>query len=96
MVEKSLPDRHFWQSARFWLAGPVTFIAAICVMAGGAVWVPKGQAEVDNIVLPLVLFPVIWVVLFFYGCLTTQVKRAYKIIGGVVIVQMVLIALHLL
>ncbi len=29
-------------------------------MAGGAVWLPEGAAKVNNLVLPVVLFPLLW------------------------------------
>jgi len=78
--------------ARFILAGPAVFITAIAVMAGATVWFPQGAAEVDNIVIPLVLFPAIWAVLFFYACLDRYLKRAYAVIIMLLLVQIGLIA----
>ena len=59
------------------LAGPVVFITSAVVMAGGALWIPKGAASIDNIVLPIVLFPAIWAALFFYACLDRKLGRAW-------------------
>lgn len=66
--------RRFW--GRFLLAGPWTFLAAFVVMASLATWLPEGPGQVDNLILPLVLFPLIWAVMFFHACLTRDLKRA--------------------
>lgn len=90
---------HLWdflRSARFWLAGPLVFITAVLVMSGGAVWMPKGVAGVDNIVMPLVLFPVFWAALFFYACLTARVARGFWVVGGIAALQVVVVTLHII
>lgn len=70
-------------TARRWsrglLAGPVAFVTAAAVMAGGALWVPTGAANIDNIVLPIVLFPAIWAALFFYTCLDRNLLRVWLV-----------------
>lgn len=83
----------FW---RILLAGPLVFLAAIMVMAGAAVWLPPGTAQINNIVIPLVLFPAIWVALFFYACLDQRLKRAYWLLGLLSLSQAGLIMMHLL
>lgn len=65
--------------ARGILAGPIAFIAAALVMLGGAAWIPKGAAQIDNVVLPIGLFPAIWAALFFYTCLDRRLGRAYLV-----------------
>ncbi|CAA0109290.1 Uncharacterised protein [BD1-7 clade bacterium] len=84
------------QRWRFVLAGPVVFIAAIAVMSGAAVWMPSGVAGVNNIVLPLALFPAIWAVLFFYVCLTENLKRAGLITGLLLIANVVLVVVDVM
>lgn len=68
-------------TARRWsrgvLIGPVVFMTSAAVMAGGALWVPKGAASIDNIVLPIVFFPAIWAALFFHACLDRSLWRAW-------------------
>jgi hypothetical protein len=86
-------------SSRFWrilLAGPLVFVTAILVMAGAAVWLPPGAADINNIVIPLVLFPGIWAALFFYACLAQHLKRAYGFLGFLSLSQAGLIVTHLL
>lgn len=89
----------FWRSRSLWrtlLAGPLAFICAILVMAGAAVWLPAGAAGVNNIVIPLVLFPAIWAALFFYTCLDQHLIRAYLVISVVLFSQIGLIANQML
>lgn len=82
--------------ARRWsrglLAGPFAFVTAAAVMAGGAVWVPRGAAQIDNIVLPIVLFPAIWALLFFYTCLDRRLLRAWALTLALLALNALLIA----
>jgi hypothetical protein len=77
------------------LAGPFALIAACLIMAGGALWIPPGTAQVDNLVFPIVLFPLLWTALFLYACLDKNLARAYSIIGVLAAVNIVLLVLHL-
>lgn len=78
--------------SRTLLAGPVVFATAAAVMAGGAVWVPRGAADIDNIVLPIVLFPAIWAALFFYACLDRRLLRAWLTTIALLLVSAALVA----
>ncbi len=64
---------------RFWLAGPVTLIVSVVVMAAMSLWLPPGKADVDHLVFPVVLFPLIWACLFFYAVLDDRIKRAWLV-----------------
>ncbi|MBA4284935.1 MAG: hypothetical protein C0434_05325 [Xanthomonadaceae bacterium] len=55
------------------------FATSALVMAGGALWLPEGPARIDNMVLPIVLFPVIWAALFFYLMLDRRLARAWLV-----------------
>jgi hypothetical protein len=84
---------------RWWrgvLAGPVALIAACLVMAAGALWLPEGRAQVNNLVLPIILFPLLWTALFLYALLDRRLTRAYAVIGALVALNSVLLAWHLL
>lgn len=61
--------------SRVALAGPGAICVTIIVMAGMTLWLPGGRAGIDNLVLPLVLAPLIWAVLFFHACLDRNVSR---------------------
>ncbi len=89
----STERRRLW--SRVVLAGPVVFLCAALVMSGGALWLPKGPAQIDNIVVPIVLFPAIWAALFFYACLDRRLGRAWAVIGALSAVHVGMIALHL-
>lgn len=86
-------------SPRLWprilLAGPLAFVAAGLVMAGGAVWLPKGAAQIDNLVLPIVLFPAIWAALFFYTSLDRRLGRAYAVTLALCAANAVMIGLQM-
>ena len=86
--------RRAWQ--RGLLAGPVVFIAAVLVMCGGALWLPQGAAQIDNIVLPIVLFPLIWAALFFYALLDRKMWRAWAVIAVLMVGHGAAIAQHVL
>jgi len=76
------------------LAGPLALIAALLLMAGGALWLPVGRAQVNNLVLPVILFPLLWTGLFLYACLDQRLKRAYGVIGAIVAGNALLLAWH--
>ncbi|WP_370305266.1 hypothetical protein [Sinimarinibacterium flocculans] len=86
--------RRLW--SRVALAGPVVFVCAALVMCGGALWLPKGPAQIDNVVLPIVLFPAIWAGLFFYACLDRRLDRAWGVVSALALAHAALIAAHLL
>jgi hypothetical protein len=81
---------------RIVLAGPIVFVCAALVMCGGALWLPKGPAQIDNIVLPIVLLPAIWALLFFYACLDRRLGRAWGVVGTLALAHAVLIAVHMM
>lgn len=82
--------------ARGLLAGPVCFATAVLVMAAGAIWVPKGAAGINNIALPVVFFPVIWALLFFYVMLDRRLARAWGLTVALLVSHGGLVAQHLL
>ena len=69
------------------LAGPVALAVAVVVMAAMPLWFPEGAAGIDHLVLPLVLFPAIWAVAFFYACLTEKLGRASVVLMGVLVIN---------
>jgi len=86
--------------ARLWsrgvLAGPVVFACAALLMCGGALWVPGGAARIDNLVLPMVLFPAIWATLFFYACLDRRLDRAWAVVSALSLLHAAAIAWQLI
>lgn len=67
----------FLTNHRFWLAGPITLMLSIFTMAAMSLWFPPGIANVNHLVFPLVLFPLIWATSFFYSVLEVNIKRAW-------------------
>lgn len=72
------------------------FVTAALVMAGSALWIPKGPASIDNIALPIVAFPAIWAALFFYLMLDRKLARAWLVTVVLFVVHGGLIAQHVL
>ncbi len=85
---------NIFASGRFWLAGPVAFFLSIIVMLGMALWFPKGHAGIDNIVLPMILFPLIWAVFFFYAYLDRNIKRVALLFLTVAVIHISLLVLQ--
>jgi hypothetical protein len=83
--------RRAW--ARGVLAGPLAFLTAGVIMAGGTAWLPKGAAQIDNIVLPIGFFPLIWAAVFFYTSLDRKLGRAYLVTFALLLVNAGLAAL---
>jgi hypothetical protein len=81
---------------RIGLAGPGSAIVALVVMGGMALWLPGGAAGIDNLVMPLILVPIVWVALFFHACLDRRLVRVAIVAGGLLAVHGSLIALKLL
>ena len=83
-------------TARKWIrvgfAGPGAFIIALVIMAGMALWLPQGAAQIDNLVLPLILFPLIWAGLFFHACLDGKLARVAVVAIGLCLVHAGLVA----
>jgi len=73
--------------SRVALAGPGAIVVSLLVTLGMPLWVPAGVAKVDNLVLPLLLFPLIWAAVFFHACLDPR-------LGRVAAVALVLSLLH--
>lgn len=85
MESRMSPTARKW--TRIGFAGPGAIIVAIVTMAGMALWLPGGAAGIDNLVVPLVLVPLIWALLFFHACLDRNLAR-------VVILSIGLLVLH--
>jgi hypothetical protein len=78
------------------VAGPLAFITSLAVMAAMPHWVPEGPGRVDNLVFPVIGFPLIWAVNFFYACLADDPLKAARVLGIVIALQLAIIVLSLL
>lgn len=86
---------HLAKMWRFILAGPLVLLATLLVMAGSSLWLPEGEAGVDHFVLPVVLLPALWAVLFFYSVLD-RLGRASAVVLVLSLSHAGLIAWHLI
>ena len=83
-----------WRWARIILSGPLVFLSAFLAVCGASVYLPAGAAKIDNIAIPLVLFPAIWALLFFYSYLDSRLVRAYTVVLVVLAANLTLVALQ--
>ncbi|MEM6311835.1 MAG: hypothetical protein AAF754_17525 [Pseudomonadota bacterium] len=60
---------------RWILCGPVTLVLTVLILMGAAHWWPEGAARVDNIAVPVILFPLIWAGVFFYALAEDNIAR---------------------
>lgn len=68
--------RQRWRMiARVALAGPLALISSTCVWLAMPLWYPPGAADIDNLVVPILIFPLIWSALFFHACLDSRLLR---------------------
>lgn len=68
---------------RWIVAGPLALVVSVLVMAGMSVWLPEGNAGIDHLAFPLILFPAIWSLIFFYALLENSPTRAGLVILAV-------------
>ena len=80
---------------RVLVAGPLALLAAIVTLAAMPHWMPEGAGRVDNLVLPIIAFPLIWATVFFYGCLTEDLRRAASVLAGLIAAQFAIVVVSL-
>lgn len=68
---------------RWVLAGPVAAIIAVIVLMGMPIYIPAGPGGVDNLVIPLLLLPIVWALLFFHAVLDSSLARV-ALVGALV------------
>ena len=83
-------------ATRWLLAGPAALLASIATMAAMPFWVPAGAAEMNGIVLPIVLTPLIWAVPFFYACLEPDLPRGAVVLLVPTLLQGLVVAVAML
>jgi hypothetical protein len=84
-----------WRWPRIFLVGPLVFLSAFLAVCGASVYLPAGPARIDNVAIPLVLFPAIWALLFFYSYLDNRLTRAYTVVLLVLGANLALVLLHI-
>jgi hypothetical protein len=79
---------------RWVLAGPVAAIVAVLVLMGMPLYLPAGPGGVDNLVIPLLLLPIIWAMLFFHAVLDSSLARVACVGALVAGVNLTLLAVR--
>jgi len=78
---------------RWILAGPVALMATLITMMGMAIWWPEGTARIDNIAMPVILFPLIWAGFFLYAIIAENLVMAIGLTGAVITVNLLLLVI---
>ena len=78
-------------AARWILAGPVALLAAILFMAAMPLILPPGAGGIDHLVMPVVLFPLIWAIEILYPVMTSRLDRAAGLLYAAILVQSVVV-----
>lgn len=72
---------------RWLLGGPMAVLIAILAMGAMPLWFPSGAAGVDHLIFPLILFPALWAIPFFYAILAENLRRATLVMTGFAILN---------
>jgi len=83
-------DRHP-RTARWILAGPVALILSILFMASMPLLLPHGAGGVDHLVMPVVLFPVIWCAALLYPVMADNLGRSAAVMYGLLLAEVVIV-----
>ena len=70
----------------------VAFLTSVLVVAGATRWLPEGGAGIDHIVVPIILFPLIWICVALFLYAARRRVRAWTIVGVIAIVHAGLVA----
>jgi hypothetical protein len=94
-VTSAAPPTSRWQlGARIALAGPVAVLLSVLIFAGMPLWLPRGAAGIDHIVMPLILLPAVWAVLFFHAVLDRSLARVALVAAAIGIGHVAMLAVH--
>ena len=77
------------------IAGPLAFISSFLVMCGSVLWLPAGAAQVDNLVIPVLIFPLLCTLSFIYILIDSRPARVAGVLALMVGGHLALLALHL-
>ncbi len=75
------------------LSGPVALIVSLVVVLAVPLWYPPGPGRVDNLVLPVLLFPLVWVILCVHACMDRRLLRISLVMLALFIINGSMIAL---
>jgi len=69
----------------------LAFVFAVVVTAGATKWMPPGRGGVDHIIVPVVLFPLIWIAFVVPLYASRRRGRAWAAVGAVTAVHLSLV-----
>ena len=63
------------------------FVVAVLVVAGATRWLPEGRAGIDHIVVPIVLFPLIWIVLAIWLYAARNRRTVWAVVAVIALIN---------
>ncbi|MEM7746989.1 MAG: hypothetical protein AAF346_01970 [Pseudomonadota bacterium] len=70
----------------------MALIASVVILLSMPMWYPEGPAKIDNLVVPLTIFPLVWALMFLHACMDTKLIRVAALSCGMSLVGAGLIA----
>ena len=83
-----------WKRALGFLV--LAFVFAVIVTAGGSLYLPQGPAKVDQIAIPIIVFPGVWIARGIALFVAKHRRRVWLIVGGLTAAHVVTITVHML
>ncbi|MEM9878116.1 MAG: hypothetical protein AAF862_02440 [Pseudomonadota bacterium] len=77
---------------RWVLAGPVSLVIGVLLMASTPTWFPAGAAGVNNLAFAVILFPAYWAIPFFYAIIDNNLNRVSLVLFAALAVNTALVA----
>lgn len=59
-----------------------TFVVALLMVLGSSRWLPPGAGAVNHLVLPVLIFPLVWTVLILALFVARRRGRVWAVLGG--------------
>ena len=87
-----LPNSPRFRATSYALASlTAAFLVAVLVVAGATRWLPQGRAGIDHIVVPIVVFPLIWIVLAVALYAARRRSTAWAVVAVIALINVGLV-----
>ncbi len=80
---------------RWLLAGPGAFVLAVLLMAFLPLVLPAGAGGVNHMVLPALLFPLLWAILAIAPVMSLDGRKTGLVYGGLCVAAIIIIGLSI-
>lgn len=88
--ESSSTHSRLW---RWILAGPISLFLSILIMATLPLIMPGGAGGVNNLLLPVLLFPLLWAVCSIWPVAVDRLSKCILVYSGLIVFCMIILTL---